>query len=279
LEVEGPTTLESTLDVINQNATNLTGSLTVGGETNINAALNVNGNNPTDLSGDLTVSGQNSTSLTGDLTVGINTQLTGNLDVSGDTTLEGLTVNGEASFGDLSANELTINQSTTLNGTTLINGLGSQIRITSDLPNVDTAGAAEIGNHPLLIDGGNNGLAIKVNGSRNNNTNFITFYDDLGSWGRIEGETPDEFENNADYLFDQSSLDFDIYDSDVDLGFAIANQVIAGAQTIKAASDFRGCIGLGGCIASPGPADIAFAALELVSATAQAVFALSLIHI
>lgn len=267
LQVEGPTNLESTLDVNNGNATNLTGSLTVDGETNLNNALNVNLGSPTNLSGNLTVSNGSATSLTGDLTVNYNSALNGTLDVIGLTTLGDLTVNGEASFGDLSAETLLVNQATVLNGQTLINGptlidgLGSQIRITSDFPN--TGEGRE--NHPVIIDGGRNGLAIKVNGSRSNATNFITFYDDIrvDSWGRIEGETDDEFGNNADYLFDQSSLSYDIFDASVDLTFSIIDGVIAAGGLVAALADVRPCVGLGACIASPGPAMIAASVAEV----------------
>ncbi|GGI58111.1 peptidase G2 autoproteolytic cleavage domain-containing protein [Winogradskyella haliclonae] len=266
LLVEGPANFNDALNVNDNVPSYLSGTLTVDGVTNLNEAFNVNNQRPTDLSGSLRVGGDSN--------------LEGTLDVLGLTTLNDLNVNGQASFGDLVADNLTVNLSSTLNGTTningatLINGLGSQVRITSNMPNVDQD-YARITNHPLLIDGGNNGLAIRVNGGRNNDTNFITFYDtqSVEPWGRIEGETPTEFGENADYRFDQSSLEFDIYDSNVDLGFGIAYEVIAAAQLIKASTDFRACVGLGGCLASPGPADIAFAGVELVSATVQAVFA------
>ena len=258
LQVEGPTNLNSTLDVNNGNATNLSGTLTVEGETNLNNAFNVNNASPSILSGDLAVQG--------------NTSLNQNLDVlTGITTLDELVVNGQASFGDLTAETLVVNQSTLLKGQTIIDGMGDQIRLTSNLPLTGFFKS----NHPVLIDGGRNGLAIEVEGSRNNDSNFITFYDSTRNtpWGRIEGETEAEFTNNADYNFDQSSLEFDIYDSKIDLNFAIAYWVIAGAQLIKASTDFRGCLGLGGCLASPGPVDIAFAGVELISAAAQTIFA------
>ncbi|SHH35621.1 hypothetical protein [Winogradskyella jejuensis] len=263
LVVEGPANFNDALTVTGDVPSYLSGTLTVDGETNINNAFRVNGQNPTDLSGSLRVGG--------------NANFESDLSVLGLTALNDLTVTGQASFGDMSVDNLTVNLSsvlngqTTINGQTLIDGQGNQVRITSNLPNQGNT----IENHPLLIDGGNNGLAIRVNGSRSNDTNFITFYDQMSNtpWGRIEGEIPSEFGNNADYEFDQSSLEFDIYDSEIDLGFAIAHQVISGAQLIKASTDFRACIGLGGCLASPGPADIGFAGVELISATAQTVLA------
>ena len=253
LQVEGPTNLNSTLDVNNQNATNLSGSLTVEGETNLNNAFNVNNNNPSNL--------------TGDVTVGGNTLINGTLDVIGLTTLNDLQVNGQASFGDLQAQTLVVNQSTDLLGTTLIDGMGSQVRITSNMPNTGT----EMGNHPLLIDGGNNGLAIKVNGSRSNATNFITFYDDMNSssnisWGRIEGERNTEFTNNADYNFDISSLDYDIYDAYFDVAFAAYDLAASFVEVTTASTSSTACVGLGTCVTVPIPSWI-------VSSTAQSIAA------
>ncbi|WP_296381256.1 hypothetical protein [Winogradskyella sp.] len=260
LQVEGPTNLNSTLDVNNGNPTNLTGTLNVDEETNLNAAFNVNNGSPSLLSGNLTVNG--------------NSALNGTLDVIGLTTLGDLTVNGQASFGDLTAEALVVNQSTNLNGTTVIDGLGNQVKIMSNLPDVDSGNALK-GNHPLLIEGGNNGLAIEVNGNRSNSTNFITFYDEMRAapWGRIEGENPNEFQFNADWEFDQSSLDYDIFDAWIDYGSALADEIIAAAQVIKAASDYRPCAGFGACIVTPGPADIIFSALEMLSSAAQAIAA------
>ncbi|MBO3116744.1 hypothetical protein J4050_08300 [Winogradskyella sp. DF17] len=258
LQVEGPTNLNSSLDVNNGNATNLTGTLTVDGETNLNEAFTVNNGSPSELTGDLGVNG--------------NTALDGTLDVIGLTTLNDLTVNGEASFGDLTADNLVVNQSTTLNGVTRIDGMGNQIRLTSNLPNTGT----EMSNHPVLIDGGNNGLAIKVNGSRNNSTNFITFYDDENdssniSWGRIEGEKENEFENNADHNFNVRGLDWAIYDAGLSGLFAGADVYAAVTGTAMAFSSSTGCAGIGACVTAPIPSMIFKYTTESVVVTIQAI--------
>ncbi|TPV32898.1 hypothetical protein FJ651_11375 [Paucihalobacter ruber] len=250
LQVEGPTNLNSTLNVNNGNATNLSGTLNVDGIADFHEALNVNNGSPATLSGDVTVGG--------------NSLLNGTLDVIGMTTLNDLTVNGEASFGDLTAENLIINESTTLNGTTIIDGMGSQITLTSNMPDQSQASW----NHPVLIDGGTNGLAIKVNGSRNNNTNFITFFDETitTSWGRIEGETPAEFTNNADYNFDQTSLNYDIYDAGFDVAFALYDLAASFVEVTAASTSSTVCVGLGTCVTAPIPSWI-------VSSTAQSIAA------
>ncbi|WP_299334212.1 hypothetical protein [uncultured Psychroserpens sp.] len=159
LQVEGPTNLSSTLDVNNGNATNLTGTLDVDGIVNLNEAFNVNNGSPSIL--------------TGDLNVNANTALDGTLDVLGLTTLNDLVVNGEASFGDLTAATLRVTDSTNLGGGLNVTS-DSQVKITSTLQGSDL----DINKYPLLVEGGNQGIAIKVNavGAKNEN-NFISFWD------------------------------------------------------------------------------------------------------
>ncbi len=168
LVVEAPTNLNSSLDVNNGNATNLSGDLTVEGETNLNNSLNVNNGSLTDLSGDLNVDG--------------NTALNGALDVIGLTTLNDLTVNGQASFGDLTATNLTVIESTNLSGSVAIES-NEQVVISSTLANQDFQGALpndkNINSYPLLVDGADQGIAIKINGTNTTNkNNFISFWDD-----------------------------------------------------------------------------------------------------
>ncbi|ARV09013.1 hypothetical protein BTO05_04950 [Winogradskyella sp. PC-19] len=204
LQVENPTNLNSSLDVNNGNATNLTGTLNVDGETSINNSLSVTGNNPTDLSGDLQVGGNSnldgtldvlgatslgSTLVVADVTnlgstldvVGA-TSLQSTLDVLGDTTLENLTVNGEAGFGDLTATDLTVTESTSLNGSVDIDS-NQQVRIASTLADQDFQGFTNddknINSYPLLVEGADQGIAIKINGTdTTNKNNFISFWDD-----------------------------------------------------------------------------------------------------
>jgi hypothetical protein len=153
LVVEGPTNLNSSLDVHNQNETNLSGTLTVEGITNLNDELNVNNASRANFSGSVSI--------------------IDSLNVLGLTTLNDLVVNGEASFGDLEAATLSVTDSTNLSG-----GLNvisdSQVKISSSL----RGNELEIDSYPLLVEGGTQGIAIKVEaqGARNAN-NFISFWD------------------------------------------------------------------------------------------------------
>jgi len=53
--------------------------------------------------------------------------------------------------------------------------------------------------YPITVQGSNQGIFIKVTGSRNNDNNFVTFADDEGIWGRIEGQTLDELYASSEY--------------------------------------------------------------------------------
>lgn len=53
--------------------------------------------------------------------------------------------------------------------------------------------------YPITVQGSNQGIFIKVTGSRDNDNNFVTFADDEGIWGRIEGQTLDELYASSEY--------------------------------------------------------------------------------
>lgn len=253
LQVEGPTNLNSTLNVNNGNATNLSGNLSVDGETILNDAFNVNNGSPSHLTGDLLVNG--------------NSALDGTLDVIGQTTLNDLQVNGEASFGDLSAETLTVDQNTNLFGTTIIDGQGAQVKITSNLPDA----GIEMGNHPLLIDGGKNGLAIKVNGSRAPSNNYISFYDDNQMWGRIEGQRVEDLEVNYLYDLEKQNRDLTIARAVTSTTVSVIEAVFSTAEVAGALSSSTACVGIGGCVTLPIPSMIANKGVKTVLKVAKGV--------
>lgn len=90
------------------------------------------------------------------------------------------------------------------NGQVLVTG-----RVTGDDSN--------IASYPLTIEGSNQGINIKVNGSRSNDNNFVTFADDSGVVGRIEGEQWSEKENQWDYNLQVSVFVFE--------GVALATEI------------------------------------------------------
>ncbi|ULC58570.1 hypothetical protein MBM09_11635 [Flaviramulus sp. BrNp1-15] len=270
LTVNGQTNLNGRLLVNNGNESNLSGDLTVDGETKLNNILNVNNKSTTYLTGALIV---------GDSLIG---PPDGDLDAP--TILNGsLSVVGESIFTGLTVQDLTVNNSALLEGDVDID-TEQQVTITStvhtdpinyttDAPYEQIVDSEEnpgeyIENYPLLVQGSTQGIAIKVNGYGRNGNNYVSFWDD-GAFayptlhGRIEGEIPDEFGNNADYLFDQSSLDYDILDANLDLTWASIDIAIEAADLAATYTDFRPCLGFGACTTGPGFSDIAASILSV----------------
>jgi hypothetical protein len=58
-----------------------------------------------------------------------------------------------------------------------------------------------ITSYPMTVQGSNQGIYIKVTGSRSGDNNFMTFADDVNTqwWGAVEGQTVDELEDTWQY--------------------------------------------------------------------------------
>ena len=297
LTVQGPTILNSTLDVENNNTSNLTGDLNVKGATVLDSTLLVNNKNMTHLTGELNVGEEIIAVVDGPYDEDAPTKLNGTLEIVGQTFTNGLSNKGTFSSATVKTDSLivprpgtasqgisTLEGVNTLLGQNIIGAMTDstfvkgkfniestqQIKINSTVSSTtNSSNDTDINKYPLLVEGSTQGIAIKVNGSRNNENNFISFWDESNGvepvmWGRIEGETPIEFVNNADYIFDQSSLDYDIYDADLDFTWALVDVAVTAADLACALADVRPCIGFGVCATTPGPVDIAFAIAEVV---------------
>lgn len=70
-----------------------------------------------------------------------------------------------------------------------------QMKIFSGVTGVDSDPAS----YPLTVEGSDQGIYIKVNGSRDSTNNFLTFADDIDIWGRVEGQTIPELEASSEY--------------------------------------------------------------------------------
>lgn len=70
-----------------------------------------------------------------------------------------------------------------------------QMQIISGVSGADSDKAS----YPLTIEGSDQGIYIKVNGSRDGDNNFLTFADDEDIWGRVEGQTIPELEASPEY--------------------------------------------------------------------------------
>jgi len=156
----------------------------------------------------------------------------------------------------------------------VINNLDVSGKITVDQITVKTSvtgNDATYGSYPLQIEGGDQGIAIKVKGSRNNSNNYITFWDNNGRQGRIEGETNLELATNPEYIVENALYAADIVITGVEVGIAIAEEVQAIGDLAAAGTSSTGCVGVGACITAPIPSLIAAAATNLVLKTANLV--------
>ncbi|NOX17250.1 MAG: hypothetical protein GXO87_03090 [Chlorobi bacterium] len=106
-------------------------------------------------------------------------------------------------------------------------GIDGRVEITTDL----TGSEGMETSYPLFIDGKDHGMAIQVNGSASNDNNFVSFWDDDGMKGRIEGETFGE------YMLDPTNIARDTYLIALGIadGIAIAIQA-ASPEPIEPAS-------------------------------------------
>lgn len=246
LKVAGPTNLNSTLNVNNNNVTNLSGNLNVNGVTNLNSSLLVQGE--TNFDDVLKVNNNKESTFSGNLTVAS----TGTATFNGPTAF-----NGESIFNGIS-----------VNGTSKLNG---QVTIRATLAENESAYA----NYPLLVEGSKQGIAIKVSGSRSSENNYISFWDETSGnmWGRIEGQTSGELWTDPEYLIDFGTKGLQIGLAGVTLGVAgweVAQAVIGVGA---AASSSTACVGFGACVTVPIPAFIISAGANLVLKIANAVVA------
>ncbi len=279
-------TASGTLEV--DDDTFLNRELTVNGPTTLNSTLDIADGNPANFSGDLNVTDQSTTNLSGALNVGDPLVGPPGGDPNAQTTLNGsLTVVGESFFTGLVAEDLTINNSSALNGRVAMTPT-SQITITSTLEEDDDD--TNIDHYPVKISGSKQGLAIVVNESRTNDNNFISFWDDTSTsspaksgadvtttsptmWGRIEGETPDEFGNNADHNFTLFQLGYDTASSLFDVATALSGSVVAVSGNVAAASSTTLVVGPVPGVTLPIPSFNVSTKVELVATIAEKIAA------
>ena len=143
-----------------------------------------------------------------DLHVRNNAEIDNNLTVHNSAEIDNdLAVHNNADIG----NNLNVDKQLTVGSRLVINGAVSG----SD---------ANINNYPVLVQGSNQGIAVKVTGSRNNSNNFISFWDEAGGMqGRIEGQTADEVINSFDYIWESTMMGLQV-------GFLGAEAGCAGSQ-------------------------------------------------
>jgi hypothetical protein len=195
-----------------------------------------------------------------------NITATGTLSVNGATTLKSRldVTNGSPTFlsGNLNVDQSTLlKKDLTVDSTSNLNG---QVTINANITGGDTAYSS----YPLRVQGGTQGISVKITGSRSNSNNFVTFWDDGGVQGSIQGETTSELLTDPDYIFDN---------------VVFANQIVAATTSeIQAVVDLVGastsstaCVGLGACVTSPVPSLIVAAAANVVVQSANLAIAIA----
>jgi hypothetical protein len=244
LQVCGLTKLGSTLNVTG--ATSLADTLKVSGATTLNSTLGVMGG--TSLNSFLAVTG--ATTLNNTLSVAQATTLSSTLQVAGITNL---------------SNKLNVAQKTTLSDALQVNG---QVTITKD---PGGSGELDYASYPLQVEGGSQGIAVKVNGSRSISNNFISFWDanTNHSWGRIEGQNLADLSNDDDYKHERACMIYDVTSGVIDVLFATNEVIMATSEVLSSVSSSTACVGFGACVTTPIPSWIVGATAQLVVAIAQ----------
>lgn len=235
LTVQGPTDLNNSLDVTNGNPTVLSGSLRVDSATQLNSRLSVVG--ITNLDDSVNVNNQRPTYFTGDITV------------------DGTSVfNGPAEFNSpVEFVEISVNGPSHLNG---------QVTVRA---NMDTIGGdGQYQAYPLLVEGSRQGIAIKVNEGRSTNNNYVSFWDNQQMWGRIEGQTLTNLQDDEEYKLEEAFKITDVVVTSVEEAIAIAELAQAVVELTAASSSSTACAGLGACVTAPIPSLIVSAGTNLV---------------
>jgi hypothetical protein len=88
-----------------------------------------------------------------------------------------------------------------------------------------------VASYPVYIKGANQGIHIKVNGSRDGTNNFLTFADPIDIHGRVEGQTYIELISNPFYIIQAAVYAIEgakIIATTVGLGIQLAGHIAAG---------------------------------------------------
>ena len=191
-----------------------------------------------------------------------NITATGSLIVDGMTNLKSRLDVSEGSPAFLSG-DLTVDEKTTLNNDLTVNAASSlkgQVTINPDFQS--PGDKSNYDSYPLRVEGGNQGIAIKIDGTRSSNNYFVTFMDDEKIQGRIEGQTINELDNDPEYIFNNIKMGNEVIRSGVDVAIATAGVAAASSSSTV-------CAGFGACVTAPVPSLIVAAAAQLAMEVAN----------
>lgn len=189
-----------------------------------------------------------------------NITATGTLDVNGATTLNNRLDVTQGSSTFLSGN-LNVDKSTLLKKDLTVDSvsnLNGQVTIKANVSGDKTAWES----YPLRIEGSNQGINVKITGSRSSANNFVTFQDDAGIQGSVQGQTVDDLLSDPDYIFQNVMFANAIVN-------ATASEIQSIADLSAASTSSTVCAGLGACVTSPVPSLIVAAAANVVVQSAN----------
>lgn len=191
-----------------------------------------------------------------------NITATGSMTIDGMTNLKSRVDVSEGSPTYLSG-ELKVTEETTLNNSLTVNANSSMKgQVTVNPDPIITGDRSNYESYPLRVEGANQGIAVKINGTRSSNNYFVTFWDAENIQGRIEGQTTDDLLNDPEYIFNNILYANEVLRSAVDLGIAIAG-------IASASSSSTVCVGFGACVTAPIPSLIAGAIAQAALETAN----------
>jgi hypothetical protein len=230
LSVDEETFLGGDLLVGNASNTHLTGDLQVDGTSNLQGDLNLSGNallendftvnGLSTFNGDATFNGSTNFSsisvdeesyLNGDVFIGGTTMMEGVLDVNNTAILDALVVNENSTFGgNASFNSISVFGESQMNNRVHIN---ANLSGGSNIPS----------NYPLCIEGAEQGIYIEVDGYGTNANNYLSFADENGIQGAIEGQTFTD-------LFESFEYDWEFTLYYIDIAFMTLEGIACSAQ-------------------------------------------------
>ena len=193
VQVGGNTTMQGSLDVLNESAANFTGNTTVGGE--------------------FSVLNSSTSTLTGNVFANLDLNVGNDAVVGNDIAIgNNASVANDQSIG----NNLTVGNDLDVDGKSNLNG---QVTIDAFLFGNDDQRSA----YPLRVQGSGQGIDIQVTGTSNNANNFLTFRDATQIKGSIEAQSFTDLNDSFEYNWDLQ-LFF------IDLAFITAEGIAAAFQ-------------------------------------------------
>lgn len=238
---------------------NVGGDLSISGKTELNGKVLIGDVRPSPVpdSGALVVWG--GLGIGKQISINKRTHMYDSLTVGGDVKLQKtLTVNDSAFF----RNDLEVKGSSIMDGLQQFNGQLTIKDNTLRLADQDT-----FTNYPMQVQGSSQGIAVKVTGDKTMSNNFISFWNDNGMMGRVEGYRAGEYEFTDEYEFEKNRLERKKEFNIEQLAAATASLVAAGIKFVAAITSSSVCVGLGVCATAPVPSLIASTTLNLAAAT------------